>query len=103
MSAWKDLERRVCRALGGERRGPTGSSCSDCVDVPFAVEVKRSARGVPEGRWIEQARRHGQAEGKPWLLVVCKPGSSRPVAVVDFWVFAELAQEAGRIDVVEVT
>ena len=98
MSAWKDLERRVCRALGGERRGPTGVTCSDCsADVPFAVEVKRSQRGVPEGRWIDQARAHGKAEAKPWLLVVSRPGSPRPVAVLDFWLFAELAQKAGLI------
>ena len=101
MSAWKDLERRVCRALGGQRRGPTGVTCSDCVETPFAVEVKRSKRGTPEGAWIEQARRHGASEGKPWLLVVSKPGSQRPVAVLDFWEFAELAQKAGLIGEIE--
>ena len=97
MTAWKDLERRVCRALGGERRGPTGVSVSDCVDTPFAVEVKRSKRGTPEGAWIEKARRHGLKEAKPWLLVVSKPGSPRSVAVLDFWAFAEMARRAGLI------
>jgi hypothetical protein len=43
MTAWKDLERRVCRALGGERTGPGGGS--DCVYTEFSVEVKRSKRG----------------------------------------------------------
>ena len=47
-AAWKDLERRVCRALGGVRRGPLGRGSSDCVgSVPFAVEVKRSSSPRP--------------------------------------------------------
>lgn len=98
MSAWKDLERRVCRALGGERRGPTGVSCSDCTgDVPFAVEIKRSKRGTPVQAWITQARLHGKRERKPWLLVVARPASARPVVVLDFLEFAEIAAQAGRI------
>jgi hypothetical protein len=98
VTAWKRLELRICRALGGERRGPTGQTCSDCSEgVPFAVEIKRSKRGVPEGRWIEQAQVSGRRERKPWLLVVCRHGSPRPIVVCDFLAFAQLAEEAGRI------
>jgi hypothetical protein len=97
-TAWKDLELRICRALGGQRAGPTGKGCSDCTpNVPFAVEIKRSLRRVPEGRWIEQARRNGKTEGRDWLLVVAGHRDTRPVVVLDFWTFAQVAQQAGLI------
>lgn len=97
MSAWKALERRICRALGGQRRGPTGESVSDCVDAPFAVSVKRSKRCVPEGRWIDQARRFGKDEGKPWLLVVGGHNDRDPVAVLSFAELGRILREAGRV------
>ncbi|MGC9974398.1 MAG: hypothetical protein ABSC36_03265, partial [Gaiellaceae bacterium] len=70
MTAWKDLERRVAVALGGRRTGPAGAAVSDVVGVPWSVECKRSKRGVPEGRMLEQARAQGKRESRPWLLVV---------------------------------
>jgi hypothetical protein len=98
-SAWKDLERRVCRALGGQRAGPLGATVSDCVNVPFAVEVKRSQRVGPPvlAKWILQARRQGELERKPWLVVVAGHNDRHPIVALDFWAFAQLAQEAGRI------
>lgn len=98
-SAWKDLERRICRALGGERAGPLGAACSDCVNVPFAVEIKRSTRTGPPilARWIQQAQRQGKTERRPWLLVVAGHNDRHPIVALDFWAFAQLAQEAGRI------
>jgi hypothetical protein len=107
VTAWKDLERRVCRALGAERRGQVGPDgwargSDDDGSAPFSVETKRSKRKVPEGRWIEQARRQGKADGRPWLLVVAGHNDPRPVAVLDFWEFVELLQEAGRIGELEV-
>ena len=103
MTAWKDLERRVCRALGAERADPRGRQGADDDGAsPFSVETKRSKRKVPEGRWIEQARRQGRADGRPWLLVVAGHNGPRPVAVLDFWVLVELAQRAGMLDEVEV-
>lgn len=96
---WKVFERRICRALGGDRRGPIGRGESDCTpDVPFAVECKLASTGTPQGKWIAQARSHGKKEGKPWVLVTCQPGSPRPIVTLDFYVFAELAQNAGLID-----
>lgn len=97
MSAWKDLERRVARALGGERSGPLGRYGSDVRGAPFAVECKRTTRYSLRRSWIEQARRQSRDEGKPWLLVVSEHNDRRPIVILDFWTFAELAQEAGRI------
>lgn len=97
VTAWKDLERRIARALGGKRRGP--ESGSDVIGTPFSVECKRTASttGGIRGAWIAQARAQGRADDQPWLLVVAGHNDRRPVVVMDFWHFAELAQEAGRI------
>jgi hypothetical protein len=73
-AAWKAAERRVCQAFGGQRRGPDGVGQSDCAGTVEAIQVKRSKRGVPEGRWIEDAKRHGLNEKKDWVLVVIRPG-----------------------------
>lgn len=90
MTAWKDLERRVCRALGGERRGPTGIEMSDCTDaVPYAVQVKRSRRVGPPvlSKWILQAREDGRKEGKPWMVVVAGHNDHAPIVTQDFWAY----------------
>jgi hypothetical protein len=99
MTAWKDLERRICVALGGRRAGPIGAAVSDCVNVPFSVEIKRSSRPGPPvlSAWIIQAKSQARREGKPWLLVVAGHNDRRPVVALDFWAFAELAQRAGLI------
>jgi hypothetical protein len=100
VAAWKDLERRVCRALGAERSGPLGKGCSDCTDeAPFSVEVKRSTRIGPPvlSKWITQARLHSKKEKKPWLVVVAGHHDARPIVALDFWEFVALAQDAGRI------
>ena len=98
MSAWKDLERRVARALGGERSGPLGRHGSDVRDAPFSVECKRTTRYGLRRAWIEQARRQSRDEGKPWLLVVSEHSDRKPIVVLDFWTFAEIAQDAGLIE-----
>jgi hypothetical protein len=99
VTAWKDLERRICTALGGRRGGPTGASVSDCVNTPFAVEVKRSSRRGPPvlAAWIIQARTNARREGRPWLVVVAGHNDRRPTATLDFYQFAEIAQQAGLI------
>jgi hypothetical protein len=86
VTAWKDLERRVCRDLGGERRGPVGRDMSDCVGIPYAVEVKRSSRAGPPvlSAWVQQAKEQGAREGLPWLLVVAGHGDRRPIVCRDF-------------------
>lgn len=86
MTAWKDLERRVCVALGGRRAGPIGSAVSDCVNVPYSVECKRSSRVGPPvlAKWILQAKEQGRREAKPWLLVVAGHNDRQPIVVMDF-------------------
>ena len=91
MTAWKDHERRICRALGGERAGPQGREGSDCVDTPYAVECKRTTRYCLRREWIVQARRQAKAEGKPWLLVIAEHADSSPLVVMDFKTFVEVA------------
>jgi hypothetical protein len=107
VTAWKDLERRVCRALGSERRpsvGPQGwaQGSDDDGTAPFSVECKRTTRYSLRRVWVEQARRQSKADGRPWLLVIAEHNDSRPLAVMDFWALAELAQRAGLIGTVEV-
>lgn len=103
VTAWKDLERRVCRALGAERAGPRGRHGSDDDGTaPFSVECKRTTRYSLRRAWVEQARRQSRQDGRPWLLVIAEHNDRRPLAVVDFWVLAELAQKAGLIGEVHV-
>ena len=106
-TAWKDLERRVCRALGAQRRPSVGTSgwasgSDDDGQAPFSVETKRTTRYSLRRAWIEQARRNAKTDGRPWLLVISEHYDKRPIAVLDFWVLAQLAQEAGRIPELEV-
>ena len=98
-AAWKDLERRICVALGGRRAGPIGAAVSDCVNTPFSVEVKRSTRPGPPvlAKWILQAKQQAKRENKPWLVVVAGHNDRHPTVTLDFYAFAQLCQEAGRI------
>jgi hypothetical protein len=107
MSAWKDLERRVCKALGSQRRGVVrGAGWAQGSDSdetgPFSIETKRTKRYMLRRAWIEQARRNGKAEGRPWLLVISEHNDRRPLAVLDFWELAKLAQDAGWIAEIDV-
>jgi len=91
-TAWKDLERRVARALGGERNGPNPGS--DVAGTPYSIEVKRMKRLSLRSDHLEQARRQAAAEGKPWLLVIGTHGDRNPVAVVDFkWLAGKLTDK----------
>jgi hypothetical protein len=101
-TAWKDLERRVCRALGAERRpsiGPRGwaRGSDDDGSSPFSVEVKRTKRLALRGAWVAQARRQGKADGRPWVLAIGVHSSPRVVVCLDLYDLAQLAQEAGRL------
>ena len=100
--AWKDLERRICRALGAERKpqiseGRYAAGSDDDGTAPFAVECKRTVKYQLRQKWIQQARIAGKQDGRPWLLVVAEHNDRQPLAVLDFWVFAQLVQEAGRM------
>jgi hypothetical protein len=100
VSAWKDLERRVCRALGSSRRGQVAGSgwaqgSDNTEEGPFSIECKRTVKYQLRRPWIEQARRNAKADGRPWLLVMAEHYDRRPVAVMDFETLVELAYEAG--------
>ena len=102
MSAWKDLERRVCAALGTRRRGQVqaggwAQGSDDDGSSPFALEVKRTSRYQLRQAWIEQARRQGKESVRPWLLVIGEHNDRRPIAVMDFAEFVLLARAAGLI------
>lgn len=102
-TAWKDFERRVCRALGAERRGQVGQDgwawgSDDDGSAPFSVECKRTTRYCLRSQWIAQARRQGKLTRRPWLLVIAQHHDRRPIAVLDFLAFVQLCEEAGRIE-----
>jgi hypothetical protein len=106
-AAWKDLERRVCVALGARRRPSAGAGgwargSDDDGSAAFAVEVKRTKRLQLRQAWVDQARRNAKRSGRPWLLVMSEHRSRRPVAVLDFWQLVELAQRAGVIPELDV-
>jgi len=84
MTAWKDHERRIARALGGERSGPLGRHGSDATGTAFAIECKRTTRYGLRRTWIEQARRQAKAEAKPWLLVIAEHRDRSPIVVLEF-------------------
>ncbi len=84
MTAWKALELRVAKALGGTRSGPLGKHSSDINGIPYSAEVKRTTRYQLRQAWITQARRQGKQEHKPWLLIIAEHGDRNPIAVVDF-------------------
>ena len=96
VTAWKDHERRVARALGGERSGPLGRHGSDAIGTPFAVECKRTTRYSLRREWIEQARRQSKQEGKPWVLVIAEHNDRSPIVVLDFKQFCRLKANCGN-------
>lgn len=97
MTAWKALERRVCAQLGGRRGGPIGAAVSDCVGVPWSVEIKRSARGCVLTSWLTQAQQQSRREGRPWLLVVAGHNDRKPTVTLELAEFRRLAIAAGAI------
>jgi hypothetical protein len=101
--AWKDLERRVCRALGAQRRPSVGArgwaqGSDDDGTAPFAVEVKRTKVAQLRGAWLAQARRNAKTDGRPWLIAIGTHRSPRIIAVLDFDTLVALARQAGIID-----
>jgi hypothetical protein len=68
---------------------------SDIVGSPWSIEVKRSKRDCVLASWLTQARIQGKREGKPWLLVVGRHQDRKPIAVLPFADFLELARKAG--------
>ena len=103
MSAWKDWERRACRDMGGRRRGQvegTGwaSGSDDDGSLWCSLECKYTVRYQLRRGWIEQGRRQGKADGRPWVIGIAEHRDRRRIAVTDWDTLVELAFEAGRID-----
>lgn len=97
MTAWKDFERRTARMFGGQRSGPLGRNGSDgdaaCL---VSLECKRTAEVRIRTSWIEQARRQGATEGRPWVLAVARHNDRTPIAIVDLKWLAELVNPTGK-------
>ena len=83
----KNHERRTCKALGGERNGPNPGS--DCVGTPYSVECKRMTKLSLRQEHIEQAKRQGEYDKKPWILVLQEHGDEA-FAVMPFKWFADV-------------
>jgi hypothetical protein len=102
-AAWKDLERRICRALGANRRpsieaGGWARGSDDDGSAPFAVETKYQARYQLRKAWLDQARANGKATNRPWLLVMAEHRTHRPIAILDFWILVDVLQQAEWIE-----
>jgi hypothetical protein len=99
VSAWKDHERRWCHRFGGRRAGPQGAAVSDCVNTPFAIEMKRTIKPGPPvySSWISQAKGQSHREGKPWLIIVAGHNDRRPIACLDAELLAQICEKAGVI------
>lgn len=95
-TAWKDVERRRCRALGAERRGPDPGSDDDG-SAPFALECKRTTHYQLRRAWVEQAKRQGKATGRPWVLSLNEHHDREGLAVLSWPVFVQLLLAAKLI------
>lgn len=78
---WKQFQRTVCRFFGGEcaKRYAQGS---DCVDTPWAIEVKKLNNPYPRGVDFAQAARQSAEEKKPWILVTKANNQKFDTAIV---------------------
>lgn len=83
-ATWKEAERRVGRALGAQRVGPTGRDGPDVLTQWLAVEVKHRAQ-LPA--WLGQALAKIRAQAGPARLgiVVAHAKGAR-----DSWVILSL-------------
>jgi len=74
-STWKGFELRICKMFGGERSGPLGKDCPDCIDTePFDVECKYGAAAPINSTLQEnmaQCVRNSRG-GLPTLVMKCK-------------------------------
>jgi hypothetical protein len=99
-SAWKHAERRVARALGGSRVGPSGFNTADVTHPLCSVSVKYR-KNLPA--WaldcLDEARGFKGAGGKVALLVMLEKGMRIQDGLVVMRV-AEFEQLYGALDVV---
>jgi hypothetical protein len=84
--SWKHAERRVARALGGQRTGPTGREDNDVkggLAEIFAIEIKYRAR-LPQilTAALSQAKAGKTAGNKPPMCVIVQKGQETGEALV---------------------
>jgi hypothetical protein len=71
-NTWKNLEKKVAGALGGERQFNTGThNKEDVVHDLFVVECKLRAK-LGFKSWYEQAKKHVKKGSGKIALLVCK-------------------------------
>jgi hypothetical protein len=113
-NAWKALERRKCRDLGGERRGQIGPGgtwsrgSDDSGTLPISLQVKRTKRYMLRRSWIEQARRDAKEDGRGWWVIAQDEHNDRygglatmpwPLAVeLINWYFGEGRERVERFE-----
>lgn len=106
--AWKQEERKVARALGGERTPLSGSNSrhtsGDVIDTPYYVDCKLAGQTNSTGERIytlpreaiEEAAFQAEAEGKELAaLTVRFKHCSERYAFLPWAVWEELAEAAG--------
>jgi hypothetical protein len=96
----KHCERRVARAWGSDRHINHGRAHSDSrEDCPVSLEVTRRKNGWPSATKLKQAQTNAEAEGRPYVLVVGRPGQRVPdmVAVVNHGWLLDVCRRAGVI------
>jgi hypothetical protein len=71
---WKRHEREKCRALGGERTGPTGRDLPDCIDICVGLEVKSYKKFVWLTKDWQQAKENAAKLGQPPVLALREAG-----------------------------
>ncbi len=90
---WKEAERELARAMGGERTGPRGFGLPDVQHPRWAPEVKYG-----QARWftaqlekdLKQAETN--AKGRRWFVYLRWKGSGRRMIVVPYAWFIELIE-----------
>jgi len=74
---WKAVERRICKALGGQRTPLSGGSSrhtrADCIGIPEYVEIKHRAR-IPFFKTWWTTAVSAEKEQKEPVLIIHKKG-----------------------------
>lgn len=94
---WKRVEREKCRALGGERSGPTGRDLPDCDEnVRVALEIKAYKKLVFLSEDWQQAVDNAAKVGKMPVLNVREGGrGGRDIVQMTDAGFMQLWVESG--------
>lgn len=70
---WKQVERKICKSLGGERTPLSGFSSrhthGDCINVPEYVEIKHREK-IVFLKAFKESEEKAKKEGKPLLFII---------------------------------